>query len=93
MELLIPQYLYWVLFNFWYTTIVVICINGVILIVFDASTLILLAKIDLLRSVLCQYGGVIPELVKEEIIYKNAIDTKLIVQQIKEGNLIGKSVV
>ncbi|MBA7670010.1 MAG: hypothetical protein E3J77_06405 [Actinobacteria bacterium] len=58
------------------------------MIVFDASTLILLAKIDLLQSVLCQYGGVIPELVKEEIIYKNAIDTKLIVQQIKEGNLI-----
>lgn len=58
------------------------------MIVFDASTLILLAKVDLLQSVLCQYGGVIPELVKEEIIYKNAMDTKLIIQQIKEGNLI-----
>ena len=59
-----------------------------IVIIFDASTLILLAKIDLLQVVLRQYSGVIPELVKDEIIYKNAMDTKLIVQQIKEGNLI-----
>lgn len=58
------------------------------MIVFDASTLILLAKIDLLQIVLCQYKGVIPELVKEEIAYKNTMDTKLIVQQIREKNLI-----
>jgi len=57
------------------------------LIVFDASTLILLAKIDILQLVLNKYGGVIPESVKEEIIFKKAMDTELIVQQIKDGNL------
>ncbi len=58
------------------------------MIVFDASTLILLAKIDLLQLVLRQYSGVIVEFVKEEIIYKNTMDTKLIIQQINEGNII-----
>jgi len=53
------------------------------MVVFDASTLILLAKIDLLRTILCQYRGVIPELVKGEITCKNTMDTKLIVQQIE----------
>jgi predicted nucleic acid-binding protein len=57
------------------------------LIVFDASTLILLAKISILQLVLSKYGGVMPESVKEEIIYKKAMDTELIVQQIKDGNL------
>ena len=57
------------------------------MIVFDASTLILLAKIDILQLVLNKYGGVIPESVKEEIIFKKAMDTELIVQQIKDGNL------
>ena len=57
------------------------------MIVFDASTLILLAKIDILQLVLHKYSGVIPEFVKEEIIYRNAMDTELIVQQIKDGNL------
>jgi predicted nucleic acid-binding protein len=60
---------------------------GVILIVFDASTLILLAKIDILQLVLNQYSGIIPEIVKEEVIYKNEMDTELIIQQIKDGNL------
>ena len=58
------------------------------MIIFDASTLILLAKIDLIQIVLCQYKGVMPELVKEEITYKNTMDAKLIVQQIEEKNLI-----
>ena len=58
------------------------------MIVFDASTLILLAKIDLLQLVLNQYSGVIPEIVKEEVVYKDVIDAKLIIQQIKEGKLI-----
>jgi predicted nucleic acid-binding protein len=57
------------------------------LIIFDTSTLILLAKIDILQLVLNKYGGVIPESVKEEVIYKNEMDTELIVQQIKDGNL------
>lgn len=58
------------------------------MIVFDTSTLILLAKIDILQLVLHKYGGVIPESVKEEVIYKNEMDTELIVQQIKDGNLV-----
>ena len=57
------------------------------MIVFDASTLILLAKIDILQLVLKKYGGVMPEFVKEEIIYKKAMDTELILQQIKNGDL------
>lgn len=57
------------------------------MIVFDASTLILSAKIDILQLVLNKYGGVIPESAKEEILYKKAMDTELIVQQIKDGNL------
>jgi len=61
--------------------------NGEWMIVFDASTLILLAKIDLLQIVLRQHKGVIPESVKEEITYKNTMDAKLIVQQIEEKNL------
>lgn len=58
------------------------------MIIFDASTLILLAKIDLLRMVLNKYKGVIPEIVKKEIEYKEALDTKVIIQQIKEERLI-----
>ena len=61
------------------------------MIVFDTSTLILLAKIDILQLVLHKYSGVIPESVKEEIIYKKALDTELIIQQIKDGNLALKN--
>jgi predicted nucleic acid-binding protein len=57
------------------------------LIVFDASTLILLAKIDILQLVLNKYGGIMPESVKGEILFKKAIDTEIIVRQIKDGNL------
>lgn len=57
------------------------------MIVFDSSTLILLAKIDILQLVLNQYIGVIPEMVKEEVLYKETMDTKLIAQQIREGKL------
>lgn len=58
------------------------------MIIFDASTLILLAKIDILQTVLHKYSGIIPEFVKEEVTYKKDIDTELIVQQIKDGNLV-----
>ena len=57
------------------------------MIIFDASTLILLAKIDLLQLVLNKYTGTIPEIVKEEVEYREAIDTKAIIQQIKVGKL------
>ena len=57
------------------------------MIIFDASTLILLSKIDLIQSVLDQYKGAIPETVKKEIEYKDGMDTRAITQHIKEGNL------
>ena len=50
------------------------------MIIFDASTLIPLAKIDLLQMVLNKYKGVIPEIVKKEVEYKEALDTKVIIQ-------------
>jgi len=57
------------------------------LIVFDASTLILLSKIDLLKSVLYKYEGIIPETVKKEVEYKEGMDTRAIMQHLKEGRL------
>jgi predicted nucleic acid-binding protein len=61
------------------------------LIIFDASTLILLSKIDLIQTVLNKYEGVIPETVKKEVEYKDGIDTRAIIQQIKEGKLVLKA--
>jgi len=57
------------------------------LIIFDASTLILLSKIDLLQLVLDKYEGTIPETVKKEVEYKEGMDTKAIIQYIREGRL------
>ena len=58
------------------------------MIIFDSSTLILLAKIDLLQVVLNKYKGIIPESVKEEVERKEAMDTKVIIQQINKRKLI-----
>ncbi len=57
------------------------------MIVFDTSTLILLAKIDILPLVLKRYKGIIPQEVKKAL-HKDTIDAKLISQQIKDGKLI-----
>ena len=57
------------------------------MIVFDASTLILLSKIDLLQKVLEKYEGTILETVKKEVEFKEGMDTKAIVQQIMDGRL------
>ena len=57
------------------------------MIVFDASTLILLSKIDLLQTVLGKYEGIIPETVKKEVEFKEGMDTKAIMQQIRDGRL------
>jgi predicted nucleic acid-binding protein len=57
------------------------------LIIFDASTLILLSKIHLLQSVLDKYEGTIPETVKKEVEYKEGMDTRAIIQHIKESRL------
>jgi len=57
------------------------------MIIFDASTLILLAKIDILKTTLSQYKGVMTECVKEEINYKNDFDAKQISEQIIKGKI------
>jgi predicted nucleic acid-binding protein len=57
------------------------------LIVFDASTLILLSKIDLLQKILGKYEGTIPETVKKEVEFKEGMDTRAIMQQIRDGRL------
>ena len=57
------------------------------MVIFDASTLILLSKIDLLQTVLEKYEGIIPETVKKEVEFKEGMDTKAIMQQIRDGRL------
>jgi len=62
------------------------------MIIFDASTLILLARIDVLKVTLSRHKGVMTEFVKEEINYKNDFDTKQINEQIiKEKILVFKN--
>ena len=56
-------------------------------IVFDASTLILMAKTELLREVADEVKIVIPEKVKEECISKESIDALLISTLIKEKRI------
>jgi predicted nucleic acid-binding protein len=53
--------------------------------VFDSSTLILLAKIDILRSVGGDIKIVIPARVRDECIVKDIFDAKLISSLINEG--------
>lgn len=55
--------------------------------IFDASTLILLAKIDILKTTLSRFKGVITEYVKEEINFKNSFDTKQINEHIINGKI------
>jgi predicted nucleic acid-binding protein len=56
-------------------------------IVFDASTLILLAKIDLLREITAGINIIIPEKVKAECLLKESIDALLISTLIKEKKI------
>lgn len=57
------------------------------MIIFDTSTLILLSKVDILRLVLDKHKGAIPETVKKEVEYKDGMDTRDILQNVKEGKL------
>ncbi|HIC90681.1 MAG TPA: hypothetical protein EYP21_01180 [Syntrophaceae bacterium] len=52
---------------------------------FDSSTLILLAKIDILRSVAEHIKIVIPGRVRDECIKKDIFDARLISSLINEG--------
>jgi predicted nucleic acid-binding protein len=60
-------------------------------IVFDSSSLILLAKIDILRIVADNYKVSIPDLVKRECTIKDNFDAKMISALINEGQIkVGK---
>lgn len=54
-------------------------------IVFDSSTLILLAKIELIRLVTEDYQVLIPDRVMQECVSKDIFDAQLISQLITEG--------
>lgn len=60
--------------------------------VFDSSTLILLAKIDLLREVAGEIAVVIPELVKVECLAKDGPDAKLVSVLIEEKKIVVEKV-
>ena len=59
-------------------------------IVFDASTLILLAKIELLREITEEINVIIPEKVKSECLLKEGIEATLISTLIRETKIIVK---
>ena len=59
------------------------------MIVFDASTLILLAKIDVLDLFISEYRGqvLIPEKVKEEVLQRGSVETPQIAGLIEGGKV------
>lgn len=57
------------------------------MVVFDASTLILLARIELLRKVAEEVEAIISEAVQLEATRKRTLDAKLIEQLVREGKL------
>ncbi len=61
-------------------------------IVFDSSTLILLAKIDLLREVCLEIRAFIPEQVRQEVLVKKTPDAELARLLIHEAGLEVKQV-
>ena len=56
-------------------------------IVFDSSTLILLAKVEILRNCSEHFRIMIPQMVEEESIVKDTFDSKLIASLIAEGHI------
>jgi len=61
-------------------------------IVFDSSTLILLAKIELLREIMSDNNIIIPERVERECLIKESLDAKLISELINEKSIEVKKV-
>jgi len=57
------------------------------MIVFDSSTLILLAKIDLLERITSRFKVIITKEVKKESVNKECFDAKLIGRLIKEKKI------
>jgi len=64
------------------------------MIVFDSSTIILLAKIELLDTILQSYkkGCLIPEGVKREVTQKDSFDAMVIKKRLEEGKIKIKGV-
>ncbi|MBI3600678.1 MAG: hypothetical protein HY097_08565 [Nitrospinae bacterium] len=56
-------------------------------IVFDSSTLILLAKVEILRPVIEDIKAIIPEIVKAECLAKDTFDSRLISSIIEEDKI------
>jgi predicted nucleic acid-binding protein len=56
-------------------------------VIFDSSTLILLAKIELLREIAKEVKIIIPEKVKKECLVKEGLDSILISTLIKENRI------
>jgi len=57
------------------------------MIIFDSSTLILLAKIELLRQIVSHFEVIITKEVEKESTRKECFDAKLIARLIKEKNI------
>jgi len=57
------------------------------MIIFDSSTLILLAKVELLKEIAKQLEVVIPREVERESTVKNTFDAKLIKKLIEDGKI------
>lgn len=57
------------------------------MIVFDSSTLILLAKIELLRQIVSRFTVIITKEIEKESIRKECFDAKLTARLIKEKNI------
>ena len=62
------------------------------MIVFDSSTLILLAKIELLRQIVSRFTVIITKEVEKESTRKECFDAKLIARLIKEKNIVVEEV-
>jgi len=57
------------------------------MIIFDSSTLILLAKVELLKEIVRQLEMVIPREVERESTVKDTFDAKLIKKLIEDGKI------
>ena len=57
------------------------------MIIFDSSTLILLAEVELLKEIVEQLEVVIPREIERESTVKNTFDAKLIKKLIEDGKI------
>lgn len=63
------------------------------MIVSDASTLILLARVSILRKFISDFGKIIvPEEVAREMTVSHSLDARMLEREIKENNIVVKSI-